>query len=427
MNESVKHHYAKKKRVLVVSHVLPFPGKAGQERRVYFTLRALRKHFHVTFLTFAPRALRTETVARLAEFCDDVICLESLYATNRFSKFVYRSIATGASALSSLKPSNYIIGELEFSKRRIENAIGDRKFDLVLYEYWHAYKTTSFFKDRGIPCVLDMHNILWKARQGHSDGGSFSLVPMNDRRLAAYRKNEESAWRRFDALISINRAEDNYVRARDGNGKRIFYAPMGIELEKWRYSWKPNQARPKIAYYGGLGSPHNEESALSCFNELMPSIWSRFPSAELWIVGSDPSKRLRSLPSIDKRVHVTGFVEDAQTVLSEMSVILCPWKGQYGFRSRLVEVLALGIPLVTTPDAIYGMELTDKRDVLLGESDEELCDQVLELLEDKDSAERQSRTARQTVEKIYSIARTYDRLSIDLLTWVTSREKRAIA
>ena len=36
-------------RLLIVSHVLPFPGNAGQQQRVANTLRALRERFHVTF------------------------------------------------------------------------------------------------------------------------------------------------------------------------------------------------------------------------------------------------------------------------------------------------------------------------------------------------------------------------------------------
>lgn len=415
-----------RKRVLVISHVLPFPGQAGQERRVYFTLRSLRKRFHVTFLTFERDSRVEDTAAKLADLCDEVICLESLYAVNRLRRLYFRCVAAGASLLSSLKPSNYIIGRLEFSPRRISQAIGDRKFDLVLYEYWHAHESLEFFKKRGIPCVLDMHNILWSSLQSQQQRNAYVPQRFKERRLGVYKRAEENAWKKFDAIVAINRVEENYVKAQTINGRRTFYAPMGIDLETWQYTWKRDQKHPKIAYYGGLGTPHNEESALRCFRKIMPSVWSRFSNAEFWIVGSNPSKKILSLPSIDDRVKVTGFVKDAPAVLGEMSVVVCPWKGRYGFRSRLVEVMALGVPLVTTPEAIDGMELKDKRDVLLGEDEEAMALHTLELLGNEDIAARQSEAARHIVEQIYSTANTYDRLSGDLLEWLGSGNQNSV-
>src|SRR4029453_12689167 len=52
------------KRLLVISHVYPFPGVVGQQQRVAYKLRALRSRFNIPFLTFAPPtkddAIRTQ-------------------------------------------------------------------------------------------------------------------------------------------------------------------------------------------------------------------------------------------------------------------------------------------------------------------------------------------------------------------------------
>src|SRR5690606_14691233 len=111
----------------------------------------------------------------------------------------------------------------------------------------------------------------------------------------------------------------------------------GIDLQKWPYSWQPAQP-PRIAYYGGLGSPHNQRDALQCYEEIMPTVWAHFPDVELWIVGSRPPATIQALAEQDSRVTVTGFVERVQDVLQTMTAVLCPWTGKYGFRSRLIEV-----------------------------------------------------------------------------------------
>ena len=147
----------------------------------------------------------------------------------------------------------------------------------------------------------------------------------------------------------------------------------------------------------------------------MPLVWHRIPEAELWLVGSEPPASLLGLQDTDQRVHVTGYVEQIQDLLSTMSLILCPWTGTYGFRSRLVEVMALGVPVIASPDAVYGMDMRDGAGIFLRDSDSDMAEVGLELLEHPAYAKAQSRLARQQVEQKYSFEATYGRLAQELL------------
>jgi glycosyltransferase involved in cell wall biosynthesis len=217
-------------------------------------------------------------------------------------------------------------------------------------------------------------------------------------------------------LITINAAEHAYVEERLPD-KPLFYAPMGIDLEQWPYSWRPAEP-PWVAYYGGLGSPHNRRDALRCYEEIMPRVWEQRPEVELWLVGSNPPPEMRTLDEEDARVHVTGYVEEVQEVLRTMTAVLCPWRGRYGFRSRLIEVMALGVPVVASPDAVYGMNLPDGEGLLLGKTDRDLADHLLALLTDESHAGAQSQQARRRVEEMYSFITTYERLANDLFRWL---------
>ncbi len=51
---------------------------------------------------------------------------------------------------TGLKVSNFQINEINLTSEKIQAAIGDEAFDLVIYEYWHAWKSVEVFKDRQI-------------------------------------------------------------------------------------------------------------------------------------------------------------------------------------------------------------------------------------------------------------------------------------
>ena len=119
----------------------------------------------------------------------------------------------------------------------------------------------AFYLSRqGIPCVLDMHNILWQDYK--ADLTARRKVPSSWKQWAVnrYQSQEELAWREFDGLIAINREEMRYVQHKIPARTRVFYAPMGTDLTAWPYSWSPSQP-PRLAYYGGLVSPRNQQAA----------------------------------------------------------------------------------------------------------------------------------------------------------------------
>lgn len=412
-------------RLVVLSHVLPFPGTSGQQQRVFYTLKALRDHFYVTFATSVAPGRAARVRHELSALCDEVVLLPSRYARSLFTRVWHRVAGAFYTLLTGLKFSNYLVGRVEFAPRRLADALKPWVFDGALFEYWHAAESTSVFQREGIPCVLDMHNILWQAYARQFDARPYLPRVWKRRALAQYQRREEDAWAQFDALIAINAAERDYTRATVPEPIPVFYAPMGIDLALWPYTWQPAQP-PRIAYYGGLGSSHNQQDALSCYKHVMPAVWRAYPDAELWVIGSNPPASLHRLAERDARVRVTGFVECVQEVLQTISVVVCPWSGTYGFRSRLVEVMALGVPVITSPEAVDGMGMKVGRGIFLEKAFPRMAEACLRLLEDPVFARQQSEAARAQVEEKFSYEATYDRLARELFNFVVQRQQAKV-
>jgi glycosyltransferase involved in cell wall biosynthesis len=407
----------KKPRLGVLTHVMPYPRSAGQQQRVYYTLRAAREEFHVTVIAPVRDDQLDEARRNLDGLCDELIVLPSIEDHGRVAKLAAAAKSLVYCAATGLRRSNYYLGGLQFDPSVVRTLIADRRFDCLLFEYWHAYRCIEPLRDVVPKFVLDMHNVLWVSHAQKLGDRRDLPGPWKRWSVARYRKGEERAWRLFDGVIAINREELKYASSVVGGRADMFYAPMGIDLGAWPYSWDPRRPA-RIAYYGGLGSPHNRRAASRCLDRIMPEVWDRSPETTFWLVGSNPDEALRKR-SGDPRVRVTGFVEDVQQVLRTMTAVVCPWSGTYGFRSRLVEVMALGVPVVTTPDAISGMELGDGDGVLVGEADRDLAQHVLHLLGDDRFAGEQSRRARSEVELRYDVPNTYGKLMKELKRWST--------
>ncbi|WP_406700188.1 glycosyltransferase family 4 protein [Singulisphaera sp. Ch08] len=404
-----------KPRLGVLTHVMPYPRNAGQQQRVYYTLKAAREEFHVTLIAPVRDQELPEARKHLDGLCDELLVLPSIEDVGRAARLSAAAKSLVYCAATGLRRSNYYLGGLQFDPSVVRTLIADRQLDCLLFEYWHAYRCVESLRDLIPKFVLDMHNVLWVSHAQKLNDRRDLPGPWKRWSVARYRTGEERAWRMFDGVIAINQEELKYASSVVNGCADMFYAPMGIDLGAWPYSWSP-QRPARVAYYGGLGSPHNQQAALRCLDRIMPEVWDRAPETTFWLVGSNPQETLLKR-SEDPRVRVTGFVEDVQQVLRTMTAVVCPWSGPYGFRSRLVEVMALGVPVVTTLDAVSGMELENGQGILVGEADNDLARQVLRLLNDDDFAAEQSHRARSQVEGRYDVPNTYGKLMKDLKQW----------
>ena len=106
-----------------------------------------------------------------------------------------------------------------------------------------------------------------------------------------------------------------------------------------------------------------------------------------------------------------------------MTAVVCPWSGTYGFRSRLIEVMALGVPVVASYDAVYGMELDPGKGIFLGKSHEELAGSLLRLIQNANFLKQQSLSSRQQMEQKFSLENSYGKLMQELNQWLEERKK----
>jgi polysaccharide biosynthesis protein PslH len=404
--------------LVVVSAVLPFPGDSGQQQRVRNTLLATREKFHVTFLTFAAQGAISQVENELREHVDEAVVLPALFSRNQVARLWHKAAGGAYSLWTGLKSSNYVTGRLELSPQRVIAALASRRApDLALFEYWHTHWAARALRSLGTRCALDMHDLLWRSYDQQLSRFRWLPTGLRRRRVAAYRRQEQASWQDYDALVTINRDEHGEVASVLGSADRLIYAPMGIDLRLWPYEWCRVRP-PRVVFYGGLGSAQNQQQALLCYSSVMPVVWASLPETELWIVGSNPPRHILDLQSRDRRVRVTGFVKDPRPLLAAASVMLCPFTGTYGFRSRVVEVLALGVPVVASPDATAGMDLEAGQHLLSADTVEGMARATLELLTNPEKGDRLSRAGRQRVEEVYSFEATYGALTRGLLELV---------
>jgi glycosyltransferase involved in cell wall biosynthesis len=101
---------------------------------------------------------------------------------------------------------------------------------------------------------------------------------------------------------------------------------------------------------------------------------------------------------------VSGFVEDVREALHEAEVFLCPIFQGGGTRLKILDAMAMGLPVVSHTMAIEGLDVVPGVHVFVADDAEGMASAVLRLLRDRELRERVGQAARERVEALYSTA-----------------------
>lgn len=393
------------KRIAIVSHVNPFSKGSGQVERVYNTLLALASEWReITLYTLYENKSFQKKIDALKAVNDSV---NIVYLKNKKPNLVFTFLFKLLPYFGYGKESNFTI---PFLFKGIEDEL-ESNYDVVLFEYWHLHKMAQRLKTKGLFVICDTHNILLNSYKEFI--GAKNWIPKFYKRILIeqYEKLEFQLAlnNSFNLLIAINREEESVLK-KIYPKQLIYYFPMGVRLTPFPVNDKKVKTNFTVLYYGGLGSERNSKAAIQVIEavNLIQGI-----DVTLKIIGSNPPLFLKEIVDTNEKVSLLGFVEDISVAFQDIDLAVIPFEGKYGFRSRLIELMHFGIPVLTTNDAVWGMGFTSNMNVIIYEDNLHLA--IANSLNDYKLRNSVVVNAKKKIEDDFTFETTYQKFAVDLL------------
>jgi sugar transferase (PEP-CTERM/EpsH1 system associated) len=211
----------------------------------------------------------------------------------------------------------------------------------------------------------------------------------------------------FDENVLCTPLEQQ-VFEREIPGPRSLVLRNGVDLA--HYQPKPDLAEPEhLVFVGVMDYLPNIDGCVWFVNEILPRLRAKRPGVRFTIVGSRPTDEVKALAS-HPGVAVTGFVDDPREFLARAAVSVAPLRIARGIQNKVLEGLAMGLPVVGTTSATQGVEGEPGRDFLLANTVDEQVAAIERLLADPNFARALGRRGRQFVEDKYDWERVFDPL-----------------
>ena len=168
-----------------------------------------------------------------------------------------------------------------------------------------------------------------------------------------------------------------------------------------------------IIFTGNMNYRPNVEAARFLCLNILPEVLKIKENINVYIVGTDPGTEVKNLAN--KYVTVTGYVPDLRPFLSKSKMMVAPLFLGSGLQNKLLEAMALGIPVITSNHANSSLNGTHQESVLVGDSVDDFVNAIVELMTDPERASEIGQAGKKYVAENFDWSRWNQELESGLI------------
>jgi len=382
-------------KLLFLCHRLPYPPYKGDKIRALNILKFLTTR-HEVFL------------GCLVDDAADLAHVDALRAMVRELAFEridmrLRKVLALPSALGS-RSITVACFHSRALQRWVDECISRERIEAVfcssspMAEY--IFRSRHAARMRSMPSVMDLIDVdsfKWHQLAELSPPWTAWIYRHEARCLGAF---EQRIAQEFQHVLVVTEQERRYFPG--GSSDRVVAMPNGVDLDFFSpRSGRDSGSDPTLVFTGVMSYWPNVDGIQWFVERVFPAVRRAVPDARLYIVGSHPTRQVRRLGT-RAGVIVTGFVKDVRDYLGTASACIAPLRLARGVQNKVLEAMAMGRPVVATPEAFEGIDAEPGRDLLVADDERAFASATVELLRNAGLADRVGRQARRRVEERYS-------------------------
>jgi polysaccharide biosynthesis protein PslH len=369
-------------RILVALSRFPWPLEKGDKLRAWHQLQGLALAHEVHLVCLSDVAVSAADLAALG-FCKSVQVI-------RQGKVV--------AALNVLRGLfNRIPFQVNYFRSRrmrslIAQTIAREKIDVCFVQLVRLGENLPMASGpRWVLDYMDTFSIGMESRIAESKVWMRPIVRKEAKRLKAY---ESRLAAHFDELVIISDrdAEGLPPALRDV----VHVIPNGVSESFFEALPQPAQKDFDLIFFGNMGYQPNVKGAQYLVEEVLPILHKRGIRPRLCIAGARPAAVLKAYESAE--ITVTGFVDDIRQYVLRSKISVAPLIGGQGLQNKLIESMAMTMPVITTPISNAALGANAGVELLVAADPVAFADAIELLLHDPGKAAELAANGRRFVE-----------------------------
>ncbi|RJQ47242.1 MAG: glycosyltransferase [Nitrospiraceae bacterium] len=368
-----------KPHILIVTPFTPFPLNNGGAMRIYNLTSSLKDRYDFSLVSFIESRAQFDYIDELKKVFKNVHLVE-------------RKPTPDEGILRSEIPDTFT-HYISYSMREtIEDILRKDGIDIVQVEFpWMAYYGRLVNNHPAVFVEHDVGAMFYGKGFAKSDKGlERYLSPL---KAINYEKNHIYS---YDKVISVTDEDRQYLDVLFPDIS-VTSVEQGVDTDAFPYQYS-NSNEKNLVYLGHYKHYPNEDAVVHFVENILPLIKAKHGDVKFYIVGSHPTRRINRL-RVREDIVITGSVADVNSYLAKGTVFVAPVRLGRGLKGKLLEAMAVGIPVVASPVAAAGIHAENGKEIFIASAPDEFASKVSALFMDKMLREKISLNARRLIEE----------------------------
>lgn len=375
-----------KVRILQVTNKVPYPVKDGGAIACMNLTRGFALLGHKVTILSMNTAKHHIDISEIPESIKDWAKFKLVEVPAKVS-----FIPAILNIIFSNKPYNAVRFMSDSFSKELASLLDEKHFDIIQLEGLYVCPYIPLIrKHSDAKIVYRAHNIeheIWERTSQLSTGITKAYLEDLSKRLKRF---EKAMLNNYDLIVPITE-RDGRILNEMGNKKPMHVSPTGIDTTALIPHSK-NLEHPSLFHIGSLEWSPNQEGLIWFIEKCWPIIHNRFPDLKFYIAGRNaPEWLVKKFQA--PNIIFEGEVQDAYEFMNSKSIMVVPLFSGSGMRIKIIEGMALGKPIVTTPIGTEGISTTSGKNILIAKNEGEFADSVASLIENEESFNKISRNA----------------------------------
>jgi sugar transferase (PEP-CTERM/EpsH1 system associated) len=366
------------KKIIYLSHRIPYPPNKGDKIRSFHILNFLRKKYKVYLGTFIDDSEDERYISEIeSNFSKTCIvkpnkikaCLLSVLNGRSISETLYHSI----------KLENWIDDLI-----RTEEIEAIFSFSSAMGQYSLKYK------DKIKTHIVDYVDVDSEKWREYSVKRSFPLNLIYKREAIKLLAMEKKIANSIHASIFVTEDESALFKQITQIQERIYTVNNGVDTNYFdpnlEYVNPYRLDQECIVFTGRMDYWPNIEAVCWFCQTIFPNIKIAFPNIHFYIVGAKPTETVVQLAKIPG-VIVTGQVTDIRPYIKHATLAIAPLKIGRGVQNKVLEAMAMSAPLIVSEEALTGIHILYKAPITIARSPLDWFNAITNTLENPPSQE----------------------------------------
>ena len=377
-------------KILMLTPYLPYPLLSGGQTRSYNLIKNLSGKHEITLFSLIKHESEKKYVGELKKYCKKV----KVFKRSQSPWTLRNIVLTGFGPYPFLVIRNLVQKEREAIKKELSTD----KYDLIHAETFYVM---PHIPRTEIPVLLVEQTVEYLVYKHYvEERAPLFMRPLLWIDIFKLRFWETYYWKRAKKVVAMSDSDKRQMRELV-HGLDIDVVPNGIDIDYFSEKERKEAHPQRILYVGNFSWLQNIEAVEILTSTVWTKIKKEIPKAKLWIVGMNMTDEIRALQERED-IEITEGIPDIRDAYRKASVLVAPIEGPGGTRLKVLEAMASGLPVVTTPVGAEGLGVKDGKHALIKSNYKELATSAVKVLKNEKLAKNLGESGKKFVEKNYS-------------------------